>query len=736
MTASSALLKEIKRQRLQTLARVFTEKNFLAVKLGSVSFTDLSEIEIADCIDEIIPGVPATPAECWVALKATNAHESGHILFTAEGVMKEARRRGGPLLQHILNVLEDARIERAMANAYPGTLSWFRFTNEYIYRNRKDWGEGAAAFMQGLCAYAVVGKVPDALSQEAKDLIEKCKSFVDEARLARNTWEVLDHAGKVHALTKDAFPAPELPPVTMAETDSPQEAPQGPLDPRRVPKRRKERQESNTVGSSGKPQENNSGESAKKKPENASGGSGEGSENEPEAPEEDGDGSPKEDCSSSGDGEENGSNSGNEKDPGEEAGNKEDDSSKNSSSSETDTGDSGSPAGGDALPDDDSEEGSGAEEDDGSGQDADPGDWDGDGDSGIPENEKPGDPATPEPGDSDEEDPGDFSSLLEEAENEISRMASDAARQEKEAARNTAPEPDWSRIQEDVSKDLHQGCRFKNMDVAARPNEYRNLVQFQQGLIRRLVEEIRKVLEYRPAIPRRNLKKGRLDAGSLWKLQVPDPQVFSRKEVPGDIPELAVYLLVDCSGSMRDPQYTSRGRSIKLKIDMAREAACVLHEACAQLKITHCVVGFASNSPCTNLYRVVDWKEQGGDTIAALKGQNACNRDGYVIRVVARELELRPEPRKVLIVLSDGLPNDEKDGRYRLTQTRVPVADTAKAVRELERQGIGVIGIFFGNEGDLPQAQTIYNRLVYVQDMANLPVILGRVLKQVITQGA
>lgn len=807
------MLKELKRQRLQTLARAFTEKNNLTVRLGETSATDLSNIEIKHCDGEIIPGVPATPAECWVALRSLDAHESAHVLFTAEGVMEEARRKGGLLLQHILNVLEDARAERAMANAYPGTLSWFRFTNEYVYRNRKDWGTGAAAFMQGLCAYAVVGKIPDALSQEAKDLIEKCKPFVDEARLAGSTWEVLDHAEKIYTLAKDAFPSPSLPPVAMRGTNSPREAPQGSLDPRKAPKRRRERQENNSGDSSGEPQENNegdresadgengSGESAEKKrsPKEASDGSGddsrEGSENEPETSEEDGDGSFGEDRSGESgedDAEPNKQNNpGSEEDPGEETDSKGDDSGEDDGSSgEThtgdenggigETGDGESSAEGDTLPDDDNEGSSGAEEDDadpddwdsdskegsgdeqdGPGQDADPGDfgksagdqepdprpsgdgegeWDGDGDSGTPENEKPGDPATPEPGDfgEDEEDPddGDFSSLLEEAGEELSRMASDAERQEKEAARSATPEPDWTKIQKEVSKDLHQGCRFTNMDVAARPNEYRKLVQFQQGLIRRLVEEIRKALEYRLAVPRRNLKKGRLDAGSLWKLRVPDPKVFSRRDTPGDVPAVAIYLLVDCSGSMGCYQYTSRGHSPKLKIDMAREAACALHEACAQLKITHCVVGFASNFPSTYFLQAVDWSRQDGAAIAALEDQSACNRDGYVIRVVARDLKLRPEPRKVLIVLSDGLPNDDRDSRYSIQTTGRPVADTAKAVRELERQGIGVVGIFFGNEGDLRRAQTIYNRLVYVEDVGNLPVILGRVLKQVITQGA
>ena len=315
-------------------------------------------------------------------------------------------------------------------------------------------------------------------------------------------------------------------------------------------------------------------------------------------------------------------------------------------------------------------------------------------------------------------------------------MESDAERQEKEAARNIVPEPDWGRIEQEVSRDLHRDCLLSVEKLAPDPSAYRSLVASQAGLIRRLVEEIRKALEFKTTVPRRNLKKGRLDAGNLWKLRVPDPRVFSRREVPGDVPELAVYLLVDCSGSMDSQQVTSWGLSEKRKIAMAREAACALHEACARLNVSHCVVGFSSGFPRTNLRRAVDWKDPDGAAIAALRGRPACNRDGYAVRAVAKELELRPEPRKVLIVLSDGLPNDSRESGYSIDYSSVPVADTAKAVREVERRGIGVIGIFFGDETGLPRAQVIYNRLVYVNNIANLSVILGRVLKQVITQGA
>ncbi|RPF49503.1 hypothetical protein EDD75_0319 [Thermodesulfitimonas autotrophica] len=779
----SALLKELWRERLQSLARAFTEKNDLVVRFGSVSRTNLSEIEIKDCLEkgEIVSGVPAPPGKCAAALRTLCAHESAHILFTARGVMEVARSRGGLLLQHIVNVLEDARVERAMANAVPGTLRWFRDLNNYVVWNRKDWGEGATAFIGGLCAYAMAGKVPDALDREIKGLIDKCKPIVDEARLAGSTWEVLERAEKIHALVKDAFPPPNLPPVPETGTDSPREAPQGPLDPRRISVKRKKQQENDsslkepredkagdqTDGEGEREDTNNSGESAEKNrlPKEASDGSRddsrEGSENEPETSEEDGNGSfgedhseesgeaeskPKEQSNPGPGGEENSEEADGEGGGSGETGTGADANEESSEDGETGDGDDGetgdgesSASDGRATEDDAPNDQDSDEEGDGPGRDTgDQNDGGQDNPGDFKEGEAKEDPTVPETFDEpepfDEEEDHDLSALAEEVERELAALAAAAERREKEAARSATPKPDWDEVREEVSQDLHRDCRFEWHELPPAPQDYQELVRGQQGTIRRLVEEIRKALEFKATVARRNLKKGRLDAGSLWKLRVPDPRVFSRRETPGDVPAVAVYLLVDCSDSMSGYQKTSQGTSEKVKIVLAKEAAAVLHEACVTLNVPHAVVGFNSCHPNTRLYRAVRWDERDGSKIPSLWPNNA-NRDGFAIRVVSRELELRPEPRKVLIVLSDGLPNDF-ERRYNINASSVPVADAARAVRELERRGVGVVGLYFGHEHHIQKARTIYNRFVFVQDVGHLPVILGRVLKQVITGGA
>lgn len=719
----SAILKERKRLRLQTLARALTEINNLLVRFGSGFHTDLTAITARDMDQEesIVPGVPASKAERWVAMKAGCAHEAGHILFTDKKAWEKAVSRG-PLFQSVVNILEDARIERATANAYPGTLLWFRFANEYVTRNRPDWGRGVKAFLNGLCAYAVAGVVPSALDRGERDLINKCRPFVDRARVSGDTRGVLRQAEEILKLAEAAYPEASVPPPPpMPGTSSPRPAERGPLDPRRV----KPEESEPASEEPEEPEEIPEGPDAESEPDEEledpewgkSSGEPDPDEPNPEPDEPDPEplnpdegGTPEEpetprDADPEHADEPDSGRDDTERQPGED-----------DPGSDDETG-----FGGDAAEPDRSgpDEDSSSEEPDTSG---------GSGSDGEPEEDTPDDPpddspaesvpeedALPEPEEEPVRDP-ELEELLESAEDELSRIENGAEREGKLREREAVPEVDFGRIEEDLARDIHRGVRLEIRELRPDPGAYRDLVGSQAGLIRRLADEIKKALEYRRSVPRRALKKGRLDPGALWKVRIPDPGVFLQVEEPGNTPALAVYLLVDCSGSMAGP-----------RIEAARTAAAVLHEACVALRMEHCVTGFTSfGTPVTHL-RAVKWGEPDGSGVASLNA-HAGNRDGYSVRVAARELNARPEPQKLLIVLSDGMPAD--DFAY---QRRVAFADTARAVREAEKAGIGVIGIYFGDERDLPGARMIYNNLIYAQRLEHLPAILGRVLKKTLT---
>ncbi len=709
-----SILKERKRTRLQTLARALTDANSILVHFGSGFHTDLTAITVRDLDQDecIVPGVPASKAERWVAIKAGCAHEAGHILFTDKSAWEEAVSRG-PLFQNIVNILEDARVERATANAYPGTLLWFRFANEYIARHRTDWGEGANAFLGGLCAYAVAGVVPDALGPEEKSLIEKCRPFVDRARVLGDTWGVLRQAEEIHKLAEATYPGVSVPPPPpMPGTSTPRPALEGPLDPRRVrepepgkpPEKAPEGSEMEPEGKPGDSEQKEPSSDPKTKEPEADGSGPEPEGSDPGA----GDSSPEPEESA----------------PEPETGERSDGEKPGDPEQEEPSGEPG-PEPEESAPEAD---GSGLEPEESAPKPEDGASGDSGGEPGEDGSDAPGgdrqgghprgdDFDPPEEPDLDPE----LEAILESAEEELARIESDTEREEKLREREAVPEVDFDRITKELSRDIHHDVRLVT-EVAHPDPSYQNLVQNQAGLIRRLVDEIRKTLEYQRSVPRRALKKGRLDPGALWKVRLPDLELFCRTEEPGDVPALAVCLLMDCSGSM----------GLRGKIKHARSATCALHEMCNALKVAHCVVGFSTmRGPAVLHRRAVDWARSDGAGIASLDAGGA-NRDGYSIRVAARELAARPEPKKVLVVLSDGLPNDDYDPRYR---GEAAFTDTARAVREVERAGVGVVGIYFGDERDLPRARAMYNHLVYVHEVDRLPVILGRVLKKVITSG-
>lgn len=711
-----SILVEGMQQNLQTAARFYTEQNDLVVKFSNTTATDMKKtIFLQHHKREIIPGIPASPAECWVVMKAGNAHESAHIIFSHRRAWERACSKGR-LFQHIVNILEDSRIEKAVSNMYPGTKLWLRFTNEYFFKNRKFNSSGLKGFLDGLLCYAVVGLVPEGMDDKVNEVIEDCMDYVDEARNAESTWDVLKYSEKILEIAAKVFPEVESLEASKGfkGTDNPMSAPKGDEDPRRVVKiklksKKKGEDEKSSSGDAKGEAEGSTGKGEdKEESDDKPASAGKPSSNSKDSDEEPGekekpDEKPDEP----------------EEKPGEEpdekpAGDKpEDKEDEELDSSPEDTGESEKP---------DEPEGPGDESEDTGESNGEPGDSEPEGSK--PEEEGPfleDDPEEEFPeGDIPDTIPDDdpeMDEVLETAETELRTIEVDAERKVRAAKKEEPEEVNYEKLAKEISKEeIHRGVGFQLRQKKPNPSDYQFLVKKLSGPIKNLVEEIRKALEFRDTVPRRCLKKGHLDPGALWKIRVPSPEVFYRREEPGDVPVLAVKLQVDCSGSMSGP-----------KMSAANEAAVVLHETCNRLKIQHSVDGFTSLMPYGDIvvthYKAVDWNEKDGAKIASLRAESE-NRDGYSIRVAAGELEIRPEPVKLMIILSDGMPLDKHYGG------KSAIADTIRAVRDTEKKGIKVIGIYFGEESEIEHAKQIYNYLVFCRDINSLPTVLGRVLKK------
>lgn len=237
---------------------------------------------------------------------------------------------------------------------------------------------------------------------------------------------------------------------------------------------------------------------------------------------------------------------------------------------------------------------------------------------------------------------------------------------------------------------------------------------------------------------------GEICVNKLWNLgRTKNRKLFNRKSVRETEP-FAVEVLIDASGSQQV-------RQSKVALQ-----AYIIAEALSLAGIPHRVVGFCTFGEYTVLRRFRDYDEgrEANERIFEFYG-SANNRDGLAIRAAAESLAGRREENKILIVLSDGTPNDiiltrskfvkGKNGRMKPSKAAdgsqepycsdYAVWDTASEVYSLRNKGIKILGIFAGEEEALADERTIFgNEFVYIRDIASFSNVVGRYLKEQILE--
>lgn len=150
--------------------------------------------------------------------------------------------------------------------------------------------------------------------------------------------------------------------------------------------------------------------------------------------------------------------------------------------------------------------------------------------------------------------------------------------------------------------------------------------------------------------------------------------------------DLAVSLLVDTS---RSTEGTCGKRTV---IEIAREAVVAITEGISACGDAIAVHSFSSLRRDRVYVRTIkDFDETVDEHVRArIAGMKPgfYTRIGPALRHTAKELAKRPNRKKLLIVLTDGKPNDldHYQGRY-------GVEDTRRAVLEARRQGLAVFGV-------------------------------------------
>ncbi len=113
------------------------------------------------------------------------------------------------------------------------------------------------------------------------------------------------------------------------------------------------------------------------------------------------------------------------------------------------------------------------------------------------------------------------------------------------------------------------------------------------------------------------------------------------------------------------------------------------------------------------------------------------NRDGLAFKALHEIIETDDNYKHIVIVLSDGKPNDERANintarlkeKDQYTGDRA-VNDTAFEVRNIRNDEISVLGVFTGEEEDVENAKLIYNKdFVRITNLENFSKVVSIFMK-------
>lgn len=254
-------------------------------------------------------------------------------------------------------------------------------------------------------------------------------------------------------------------------------------------------------------------------------------------------------------------------------------------------------------------------------------------------------------------------------------------------------------------------------------------LKLNQPAIRQNIQSLSEIL--RRALLTREEKEvfsdeyGKLCVSRLWNLCRTGNRKLFEREFTQEITDFAVELLIDSSGSQQ------------IRQSMVALQGYIISEALSLAGIPHRVMGYCTFGEYTVLRRFRDYDEplEADGRILEFYG-SANNRDGLAIRAAAHSLSARREENKILIVLSDGTPNDiivsKSKSRLRLQYcNEYAVMDTAREVLSLRNKGLSVMGIFAGGEDALPAEKKIFgSEFAYIRNIGDFSNVVGRYLKE------
>lgn len=273
-----------------------------------------------------------------------------------------------------------------------------------------------------------------------------------------------------------------------------------------------------------------------------------------------------------------------------------------------------------------------------------------------------------------------------------------------------------------------------------------------------LIQQVRKQFQrIRPTIlePLRRVEWGdEIDLTALIRYVVdrragnsPSDRIFSRKEKK--IRRITTLLLIDMSAStdiqvpaMADPIPSRGNRSgegggpevhDRRIIDIEVESLVVMMEALEALDDEYAIFGFSGfGKDSVDFYRIKDFDDP---DLEAIRGRisgiepKQSTRMGTAIRHATGKLRPIESDQRLLILLSDGFPQDHDYGEDRRSN-EYALHDTMMALLEAKREGIRPFCITVDKSGnDYLRKMIDPTSYLVIKDIYSLPEILPRVVE-------
>lgn len=236
---------------------------------------------------------------------------------------------------------------------------------------------------------------------------------------------------------------------------------------------------------------------------------------------------------------------------------------------------------------------------------------------------------------------------------------------------------------------------------------------------------------------RSGLEEGELDGGMLPYLRTGETRVFGDVRRAKKI-NTAIEVLVDLSGSMGWPEHKGCCSYY------AARTAVALAESWESLGVSHEWMGFYNGAPVS---RTPEFVCRGPFVYYLFKGfdeklKKVCGRfhairgygdnaDGEAVLTAASRLVVRPEPRKILVVISDGYPCHSGVELSKLN------GHLSYAIRRASAAGLEVFGIGAGTDS----VKRFYNAKngaenIVVKDVSTLAVTVFQAMKSRLQRAA